>query len=156
MGIDYSSNLLIGYAFEAKAVEAPFARTVPEKSHMEDRFDPKTGKKLDPVKVVDDEERDVWEFNGESFEDREELYTALAAAAKCQYVLYGQSEYVAFGPDIELSSENPDCGHVYFAGNLSYDAVVKAKAEVRRIGKKLRKFGLELPEPEVVVCWDVG
>ena len=53
MGIDYDFRLVCGYTFKRNDVESIFERTKkdPGEFRMEDRFDNKTGQKIEPVQV---------------------------------------------------------------------------------------------------------
>lgn len=53
MGVDYRFDLLVGYSVPLKVVEAPYIIEVETKFHYEDRFDPRTGQKLKPAKIID-------------------------------------------------------------------------------------------------------
>jgi hypothetical protein len=77
MGMDRYDTLVIGFVAEAEDVLKPFEVEVDEKSHLEDRFDSKTGKKLAPAKVIDVEAGTEYEVDGKSFDDREEVFDYL-------------------------------------------------------------------------------
>src|SRR5881628_730959 len=52
MGIDYRVKIGIGFHYDQAEALRPFAREWPEESGWEDRFDPRTGAKLAPVRVI--------------------------------------------------------------------------------------------------------
>ncbi len=56
MGTDYTFNLAISFKFIEKDLVKAFGRKTIEQSHHEERFDPKTGKKIDDELVIDEEE----------------------------------------------------------------------------------------------------
>lgn len=62
MSTSYSASITVGIVAGARELLSSFKAERPEKSHMEDRFHPKTGKRLDPVKVVDQEACKGWEL----------------------------------------------------------------------------------------------
>jgi hypothetical protein len=53
MSTDYDADLVVGFAIEWNAIKKAVGRPMPEQSHMEDRFDQKTGKPAGREKVVD-------------------------------------------------------------------------------------------------------
>lgn len=52
MGVSYDASAIIGIAFTEEQIDAAFGRNLPEWSHEEERFDPRTGKSLGMVKIV--------------------------------------------------------------------------------------------------------
>ena len=58
MGVYFDANIMLGFRIDKSVFYKAFMGdvTIAEKSHLEDRFDPKTGKKLKPVKVIDQHE----------------------------------------------------------------------------------------------------
>lgn len=66
--------LVIGFVTEVEDLMRPFEVKVPERSHMEDRFDPHTGEKLPKqVRVVDAEETVEYEVDKKRFKDEDEV-----------------------------------------------------------------------------------
>ncbi len=53
MSTDYDADLVVGFAIEWNAIKKAVGKPMPEQYHMEDRFDPKTGKPAGREKVVD-------------------------------------------------------------------------------------------------------
>lgn len=84
MGIDYSFWLVIGYKIDSANLPESMVRRTEEKFHMEDRYDQRTGEKLVPVKVVDEEGgEEVYHVNGKECVDTYELADALAKELGC-------------------------------------------------------------------------
>lgn len=76
MGLNYSFHIGIGFVIPFKDVlEAvnPFLKTTTEIFHMEDRYDPKTGEKLQPSKIIDIESESYYEFDNIKFNHRLEF-----------------------------------------------------------------------------------
>jgi len=69
MGTSYTAGLGIGFVFTEAQFEAPFKHEIPEESHMEDRFDERTGAKKGSVKVVDRHRRTWHVIDGKRFDD---------------------------------------------------------------------------------------
>jgi hypothetical protein len=53
MSTDYDAGLVVGFAIDWNDLKKAVGKPMPEQSHMEDRFDPKTGKPTRREKVVD-------------------------------------------------------------------------------------------------------
>lgn len=163
MSIDYSFGLMVGFRFSPGELDDVFGKKVPEKSHMEDRFDPKTGKKLAPEKVVDREAGLVYVFQGKELEDGEyhvyeELANAIAGHVGCNYDISGcdGNDMVIFGPSIKYMEEGTDWGHIGTSGPLPLDAVVKAAPKLKQIATKLKKLGLVPGKAGIFITYDVG
>lgn len=166
MGLDYSSQLAVGFVFQMEEVLDHFRKVTPEVSHMEDRYDEKTGKKVKPVKVVDEAEDEAWAWPGE-----EEVYEAwdfidevLGSKFRCNPLIFGDvsggDTFVCFAVSVKEDNksgiEDVDCGRVSFAGNLSYESVVDAGRELRYLKKRLEDADLKPKNPVVQNCWTIA
>lgn len=67
MSTEYNADCFVGFAFQREDIPARYRKNKPEKSHIEKRFDPKTGKPTLDEKVIDSEEEDVLIFDGEEW-----------------------------------------------------------------------------------------
>jgi len=56
MSVDHSADLVVGYVIPLESFFEKLLKHHPEKSHKEDRFDPKSGKKIEPETVIDEDE----------------------------------------------------------------------------------------------------
>lgn len=159
MGIDYSVNLGIGYILDREDIIAPFRVEVPEKFHMEDRFDPKTGKKLAPVKVVDEEGGEEFEYKGERHEDSYELFQAIGEDLGCNIDNcggYTDGETIRVTLEIETDDSGVDDGMFTVGGAASFDDVTAKRAELKELKKRFKKLGIDLGEPKVFPAWDIS
>lgn len=94
MGTDYWGNLVIGYPIDPEQ----FKVTIPQETHLEDRFSEHTGKKLKtPTEIVDKEEEDVYRFEGLKDEEQElEFVEALAKKLGVNIIAEGEMQYGSF------------------------------------------------------------
>lgn len=158
MSINYSAYLAVGFHIPYEDFCKVFIRkTREEVSHMEDRFDPKTGAKLEPIKVVDEEAVKVIVFNGQNYDPDEmyELTDALAAYLKCDIDTDGSSngdqDYV-FTPKYTTDSfYGHDYGRLTVGGALTYKQVVKLGPVLDALRLKLIKLGLKPGKAVVMV-----
>jgi len=154
MGIDYSFNLAVGFITTGKNVVKPFTVTLPEKFHMEDRFDPKTGKKLPSEKVVDFEGGESFKLDGQEYDEEYELLEALSEKLGCCIenaggYTNGETLYVTAALDTD--DDTLDEGRVYVGGGSTPADVAQAAKEANALSKKFKKLGIELGEVKVFV-----
>lgn len=159
MGIDYSVNLGIGYIIDSEDLFAPFRVDIPEKSHMEDRFDPKTGKKIAPVKVVDEEACEEYEYKGKRYEDVYDLSHALAKDLECGIsnnggYSDGDTYYVTV--DVATDDSGLEEGRFIVGGAAKFDDVTAMRAQLTKLKKAFKKLGIDLGEAKVFPQWDIS
>ena len=148
MSVDYDAALAIGFTFDEDAFERAFGRTVPRESHMEDRYDPRTGEKVDPVEVLDCMEHEGLFLDGDEKEYGfdEELFEEISTRTRTHYVEqidYDHTVTVTFGPTHEILPrpyEN-DC--------VEWRSLLLLGQELDQIATRLRELGLEPGEPTV-------
>jgi hypothetical protein len=155
MGIDYSSSLAIGWRVRAEQLKQVFGKYTPEQAHMEDRYDPKTGKKLLPEKVIDQRAGTVLMFEGQECDYIEQLVEAICDKTGATFWHDGSfmcdqedMEYI-IGPSFELDTEGKDEGRVTTGGGILFAKVVELAPELQRIGIELRKLGLDIGSAEI-------
>jgi hypothetical protein len=56
MSTDYDAGLAVGWLLTIEDLKSVFGRSIPEESHMEDRWDPKTGVGPTQIRIVDREQ----------------------------------------------------------------------------------------------------
>lgn len=159
MGIDYSVNLGIGYILDQEDIIAPFRVEVPEKFHMEDRFDPKTGKKIAPVKVIDAEAGEEYEYKGERFEDTYELFERLGSELGCDINNcggYSDGETIRVTLDVDTDESGIDDGRFTVGGAAKFDDVTALRAQLTKLKKDFKKLGIDLGEAKVFPAWDIS
>jgi hypothetical protein len=138
--------LVIGFVVEAEDVLKPFEVTVPEKSHMEDRFHPKTGAKLPPVKVIDAEERVEYEVDKKRFKDSEEVFDHLCKKTGAMW------QTIIDDGDAHIISFEPTSVRVKGNGNLKLEAkklacICEDASQIRTLFKK--NWGIDLGEAAI-------
>jgi hypothetical protein len=163
MGTEYNSSLGIGFRVRYSQLLEKFGRKTSERFHMEDRFDPKTGKKTGPVKVIDQEEMVSFIFDGEDFQD--DVYALVEAIQeKVGCAHYEEVDetgledalYV-FGPNIRTDDEDTfSYGRFNTYGPMMVRDIVAVQEELVRIGNRLRAQGLDVGEPVVRIMASVG
>lgn len=142
MGMEHTSEMVIGFVACQDEILKYFELTTPEVSHIEDRYDPKTGKRLKPVVVVDEEERTVYRVDGETYEDSYDIAEALADAVGCRVTRHGN---LFTGEDIVFAIEPSK-----MPSTVSFKQIAELEPECKRIRKEFKKrWGIELGEPSV-------
>lgn len=160
MSTDYYSaggiGILLSYP---SGIPKKYRRTEPEKSHLEDRFDPKTGKHIGQVTVTDHEEYEVL-HNGKGKEydvadDPESaLYDFLCDLLTDANFSVGIYEVDQLVEQIELETADEDGTFLFIggAGETMQDRI----REISKIYKKLVRLGFKyMTRPDVhfwVMC----
>ncbi len=155
MGIDYSASLAVGFYFEPDEVLDAFTEEVEEVSHLEKRWDPKTGKEDRPEKVIDQEGGKRLVFKGEVVGDGDEdsllvpqdLFGALAGHLKCQYWDDGwpdELKGVVFGFVPKRNIETGwSTGNADTTAGIRLDDVAEMEDRLGLLEMKLRALGLK-------------
>lgn len=156
-GVDVKVGFMVPYEDLVK----PLTFEKAEESHLEDRFDPKTGAKLEPEKVVDVEAGPWVRLNGKEWpleewwdSAMEEFFEELGAHVGCGVSTFGGHHYgwVAFdllGDSCEVPNTSYDCHSDWSAGRaLSLSKVVEMTTSFKgqEVRDKLRGMGLEIGE----------
>jgi hypothetical protein len=146
MSTEYDSVLVVGWLLDKNDLPKKFIKNLPETSHMEDRFDPKTGQKVVSEVVIDSEEREIFVLDGIEYEDEVEFFYTLAhkvGAVASQVSIYPDGMRYALEPKIARRSRANWC----LLG--LYDMAKYAKS-AKAIHNKLIKLGFKLPKPKVM------
>lgn len=147
MSVDHSANVIVGYVIPVQCFFKPLLKFVPEKWHMEKRYDPITGKEIAPVRIVDRQEgyaisiRGEW-YEGptvdddlESFSPEDDVREAISEALDCKVVIDGD---FYDGPlFVCLSSAKMRAVN---AETVSIDQIVKVQKDLERIGKACKRI----------------
>ena len=170
MGIDYAFFPVVGFVV-TEATLIPLTKILPEVSHTEQRFDPKTGNEIESVKVVDRAVSSVYVLDGKELIDREdepfdfaqmcrEIGRRIDCAAEICGSALNDDLFCVFGPrfhllrdSISLSDGNIEASHPML---LSDVFSAKAQIDVIRIEGQLRSLGLDLKQPIVGVGWYIS
>jgi hypothetical protein len=160
MSIDYSAHLAIGFEIESSMFDRFKVKTDPV-WHMEERFSEKTGKKLQPVKVITEEAGEIYRFDGQEYEQADDIVNAICHKLGACYSTHG-SQYsyddesqllFIIGPKYDDARDSYDDGKLTVSGAIEYPDLLALGEELNRIGQELLKLGLKnMPERAVVRC----
>lgn len=146
MGHEYSSATVIGFVMDQDDFLMPFKTMTEEKFHVEDRFDQRTGKKLKPVKVVDEPSEEGYVVDGEVYECSYDVMDALSSLVGCDIRQHGNA---CTGEDFMVSVE-PKYASALHEGSVKLAEVPKLMEECLRIRVDFKKrFGMDLGEPVI-------
>lgn len=147
MGIDYNASIAFGYSYSADELKQIFSVHVPEESHLERRWDPKTGQELPKVKVVDTKEGTYLRFQGEEMMYLPELCEAICTETGCFYSGFNaydeEPDTIVFGlvPKTKLAGGH-DFGHVSSGDSYSMEDVLALLPQLHKLSDKLLDLGL--------------
>lgn len=159
MGIDYSFRLAVGFRVTRQMLEQRFARHIAAKIKLEDRYDPKTGKRLEPVEVVVKDASHSFVWGAVELEDPMELVDAICDKIGATYwsvgsYMDGDVDYI-IGPSFK-TSEGMDCGRIDCGGGVDYLDMLGMGPEVSRIGIALLELDLDVSvKAEVTIAWTI-
>jgi hypothetical protein len=163
MGIDYNATLEIGFVFKSNEVAKIFKKEIPEKFHLETRYDPKTGAVLKgKEKIIEREGYIEYHFKGKCQPDQEELFASIAQEIRCQYLSFGDMccgpDYVVFKPNFQARKQYgyDDRGRHTIEGEIDVNAIIKMAPILEKLKTRLRKLGLKPRNAEVLVAHVVG
>ncbi len=142
MSTEHTSALIVGFSISSDELVMPFKTTIPEASHIEDRYNHKTGEKLEPTTVIDVEAHEAYVFEDEEYDDVNDLYEAMEQHIRCRINTHGDF----FCGDLECSIQ-PSAT----AGKscLTIAEVTSLEVECLRIEKAFAKYGIHLGSPTV-------
>lgn len=163
MGIDYSVRLAVGYVLGRDQVLGPFMIYTEERAHMEDRFDPRSGKKLLPQKVVDEAARNRIMIDGVEKDDYEAIDDVCALLGPG--VSYEERDH---GDDVQyvIGLRRPpgykdvdvDWGHVSATGEFVLPELAALMVpDYLNLSRRIREvLGCEPGPLLVTLAWHVG
>lgn len=154
MGVSSITWAEVGVQVEREHLRAPFKHVEPEVCHYEDRFDPKTGKKVEPKKIVDCEEKVTLHFQGKQYRDTRDLANAVAAHLGCKVTHYndcvcGQWDTYVFGFDHSAHDE-------YGPAATDLKPIIDSFPALLKIQQDLIELGIRASNPQLVQCMSVG
>ena len=164
MGIDYSYNLCMGFEVPEGTVHAKFRKTeeFPGTFHMEDRYDPKTGTKLEQVKVWDQKPTSVtwYEVDGQKYTDPEtECWEdILSEKFGCHVETYGcyLSGELNFVFDVSAQVSYKDArseGRITFYNeSLSCEEVFRLMPAALILQSRLEEAGFKVGKPRIFLA----
>lgn len=149
MGMNWDWSLVVGFLVDRDDLLMPFKKEVEEETHLEDRYDARTGKKVGQVAVVDRKAGEEYFLDGKSCgSDEHEFIEVLADEANCDITLHGDH---CTGEDMTYSVEpKRQC-----QGSLTFKEVAELAPEAERIRQVFKvRFGVDLGEPGVTSVGD--
>jgi len=161
MSTDYSFGIAAGFEVSVKLIIRNWGRTFPEKSHMEERFDPKSGKKLASEKVVDREEGLYFILGGKEvrFDEPQEVIEALGEELEADVQLVDDSPHDLSDEDFVLISPRIKCrdpsafdleyGRVTAAGGFLIEDLARELPKFKKLEAFLKKHRLRPGKPMV-------
>lgn len=165
MGVSYSAYLRVGFIFKYDVLMKAFeTRTAEATYRLEDRFDFKTGRKLEPVRILETSAQYQYQIGNEPVEinDRDDAETKIWGAlerrlgAEVQRQFDGDVLILVPSDELEYVGEIVDCGNVTFGSHISYKTVVEAAPLVEKIRKGLLQLGLHPDPPLVILDTTIG
>ena len=166
MSIDYTFALCIGFELDKDEVEKPFKLTnkYPGEFHMEDRFDPKTGAKIEPVKIWDKKPKtERWyEIDGVKYDDFFEMEDVLGKKFDCYVGEYGSfcsgdNTYVFCVNDIGSYKDAGNYGNItVYDKSLTFTDLPDLMAKAYGLRERLQSAGYNPGEPKVFIAQRVS
>jgi hypothetical protein len=137
MGQEIYLTTGIGFEFSVKEFESQFAKLRTEKYHFENRWDPKTGEQIEDEKIIDEEERMIYEFDNKKFDERSYLLDLLAENFEFDTFYNSSSDRILFLIQTGLHEDEESA---YIDGNISCDGdyIIKDPTEIVQGIEKLR------------------
>jgi len=161
MGVTYSSWLRVGYSIPDQEILNTFKHvTTPAGTTTEDRYSPKTGKKLKPsIKHIPER----WELRIQGQLVKEDFDTwgqLLAPRVGCEFDSYGDycsgPMFTAFYLPVKTLKAGLDSYKCEIGGSLDYAEVASKQTELIRLKTKLESLGLKPGAPQIISCWTCG
>lgn len=155
MGVYYSFALKVGYSVSEEDFRKLFGKTDEGTFHFEDRFDSKTGAKLQPKKVWDKKPRDYLQVGDDRFGSIYEIIyqDVLKDKLGCEVDMSNTSVeqlHFTLSPPHKLRKE--DMGNdLLISGPIAISTLQQMLPALLELKQKLENLGLKLGEPEVFV-----
>lgn len=168
MSIDRTVGLGIGFVLKREAVIKKFRKKVAGKSHMEERFDAKTGKRLKDEEVVDVEPHHVHVLDGQTYGDGDpdyddggtDLLDAIADKVGCDVEEFDgpddHNENVIFKAKVKLSDDEFDGDGLIVTGSAGFKDVARLGPELKRIKAELMKLGVRTGAARVQLVFTIN
>lgn len=147
MSIDYGSELAFGFVFDLNDVDHVFGKDLERKVELEDRWDPRTGEKVDPEEVVLRKEGHYIVYKGEEYDlggsEIWEMIEALAEDVGAEAHLDGSW----ISGEINFFVIQPYGLDLDALSRLDQAEVEKARDALYSLERRLRDEGLEISGP---------
>lgn len=164
MGIDITQAVIVGYKFSREEVEKIFGKSTPEESHLEKRFDPQTGARLQDVRVITKHSYIEYFYKSEKV-DYDELLNILSkklagntsVTSNCFAYCYGDymcgQEFVIFGYD---KTECSDAGRCPEDSEINLETVISRKPDYERLARMLQGLGFKVGDLQIHNCYTIS
>ncbi len=149
MGTEYINDIGIGFPISDEQIPSKFRETKHEVNHFENRWDPKTGKKLPKEKVIDSLEEEVYVLDGRSYVTIHDFLSAVAKPLGCICAEYGDYVDGSLFYTIELRSVRPD-GKESGPDGLAVCDLIKLLPKYYKVRNALRKMGIEVQDEPII------
>lgn len=155
MGIDCCFHIGFGYTVNAEDVYSKYRITFPEESHMEDRFDPKTGRLVGQEKVIDEFETTTYTFDSRHCEEEEDLEGALADHLDCDVRVHGDTMF--FTVNVKQTGEDEFAvDDAVTTGSVLFKDVKGLDSKLKKLADRMKKLGIKPGKAKVFVVPSVG
>lgn len=165
MSLNYSAYLRVGFIFKFDDLMKVFRTQIAEAEYrLEDRFNPVTGRKIEPVQVLVSPAKFEYKIGKEILEPKDDddvdrlIWETLERRLGAEVYQQFEGDVLILVPSDELEyvGDIEDCGRVTFGSHLSYKTVIDAAPCVEKIRKGLLQLGLEPEQPLVIMDTTVG
>jgi len=169
MSTDISVNIVVGFQFDGNKLYNQFAVHSKPKYKMEKRFDPRTGKEVEPERVcIREKELLHFDVNGKKvtpdpnkdWTDGTSLVEYIAKRCNCEAYEYTHSYsndyWVVFTPSgIRADNDREtDFGRTSVGGPIRLSQIKPER--FKRLKKKLQKLGLKPKNAEIIPCTEIS
>ena len=148
MGMRWATSLVVGFVVDREELEDPFKRKMPAETHLEDRYDARTGKKVGQVTVVDKEVREDFFFNEENLgDDANDLISTLEGEVDCVITLHGN---FCDGDDMVYAIEPIRVKESEHSDAFTFKEIASLELDCDRIRQAFKaRFDIDLGDPVV-------
>jgi hypothetical protein len=164
MGTEYYADVGFGFVIDRKDFDKAFLKSVPDKTEMQPRYDPKTGERVEDASVVVEHGYDYYLIDGKEYD--EDVYTLLDALAKkvgadTGCVIGDQncdpgSTAFAFCVHVKRVEDSGLEGGKFDVGRDCYLNDLFSKQDLfPEIQAALKKLGIKVGVPRVVQVWGI-
>lgn len=158
MGIDITQTVKVGFIVSLEHLNAVFGEETPEVFHFEDRFDPRTGKKIGSEKILDNYSSVSYKLNGNTYHDIYKFTSVLEKALGANIYPYGDNYHNENNFVIGIGHETVACDakRCPESGAISLYKVIHDLPALELLGTALTKLGLVVGKPEIVNCYTIS
>lgn len=153
MGTCYTAGVGIGFVFDECTLGVPFRHDTPETAHFEDRFDPRTGAKIEPAKVIDQYRHTYWVLDGHRYDHWMDLAESINAKVGSELGVIGglnesKGRKVMFCVNKPYTQEeSPSYPFTVYVGEMP--ATYNYQPALRELQGKLEGLGLKPASPVI-------